>query len=104
MSDGIELFKRSVIKKDYENEEDYEKLYLDLGFDGFRCDAAYQIPSHFWHRLIHDIKNKYPDIVFTAETLGCTEEQSKQTAQAGFDYIFNSSKWWAFNSHWLLGQ
>lgn len=78
--------------------------YIELGFKGFRCDAAYQIPSQFWYQLIHDIKYKYPDIVFTAETLGCSPEQSKQTAQAGFDYIFNSSKWWDFHSPWLLEQ
>ncbi len=78
--------------------------YVKLGFKGFRCDAAYQLPASLWRRLIDDIKNKYPDIVFTAETLGCSEEQSKQTAQAGFDYIFNSSKWWDFSSPWLIDQ
>ncbi len=78
--------------------------YVKLGFKGFRCDAAYQLPASLWRRLIDDIKNKYPDIVFTAETLGCSEEQSKQTAEAGFDYIFNSSKWWDFSSPWLLDQ
>ncbi|HFD12613.1 MAG TPA: alpha-amylase [Crenotrichaceae bacterium] len=78
--------------------------YIGLGFRGFRCDAAYQLPDHLWRRLIRDIKIEYPDIVFVAETLGCTEQQSKQTAQAGFDYIFNSSKWWDFSSPWLIDQ
>ena len=78
--------------------------YICLGFKGFRCDAAYQIPSQLWYQLIHDIKSKYPDIVFTAETLGCSPEQSKQTAQAGFDYIYNSSKWWDLHSPWLIEQ
>jgi starch synthase (maltosyl-transferring) len=77
---------------------------LELGFKGFRCDAAYQIPSHVWGRLIRDIRQKYPGTAFLAETLGCTADQTKQTAQAGFDYVFNSSKWWDFHSAWLMEQ
>ena len=42
--------------------------------------------------------------MFVAETLGCTPTQTTQTAQAGFDYILNSSKWWNFQSAWLLAQ
>ncbi len=78
--------------------------YIGLGFKGFRCDAAYQIPKDWWQRLIHDIKGKYPGTVFAAETLGCTADQTKETAQAGFDYIFNSSKWWDYSSPWLIEQ
>jgi starch synthase (maltosyl-transferring) len=75
-----------------------------LGFKGFRCDAAYQVPGHLWSRLIREIRQQYPNTVFTAETLGCTADQTKQTAQAGFDYVFNSSKWWDFHGAWLLEQ
>lgn len=77
---------------------------IQLGFDGFRCDAAYQIPGHFWNRLTGEVKNRYPHIVFIAETLGCTPAQTRQTAEAGFDYVFNSSKWWDYQSPWLLQQ
>jgi starch synthase (maltosyl-transferring) len=80
------------------------KHYIKLGFKGFRCDAAYLIPSSLWQRLMQDIRKRYPDIIFTAETLGCSEAQSRDTAQAGFDYIFNSSKWWDFSSPWLIDQ
>ena len=38
------------------------------------------------------------------ETLGCTPDQTRKTARAGFDYIFNSSKWWDFTNPWLLEQ
>lgn len=78
--------------------------YIDLGFKGFRCDAAYQLSPELWRQLITDTKQKHPDVVFTAETLGCSAERTKQTAQAGFDYIFNSSKWWDFESPWLPEQ
>ncbi|MCD6044656.1 MAG: putative Alpha amylase, catalytic domain family, partial [Burkholderiales bacterium] len=39
-----------------------------------------------------------------AETLGCTPEQVLGLKDAGFDYLFNSAKWWDFRSPWLLQQ
>ncbi len=41
---------------------------------------------------------------FFAETLGNPPDLTRKTAIAGFDYIFNSSKWWDFGSHWLMKQ
>ncbi len=77
---------------------------LELGFKGFRCDAAYQVPGKFWKRLIKETKAEYPGTMFFAETLGCTADETKKTASAGFDYIFNSSKWWDMKSPWLMEQ
>ena len=77
---------------------------LTLGFDGFRCDAAYQIPASFWQRLIHETKAKHPDVCFTAETLGCSADETRATAAAGFDLVFNSSKWWDMHGWWLIEQ
>ncbi len=77
---------------------------VDLGFRGFRCDAAYQIPRPVWEHLITHIRKTHPDVVFVAETLGCSPEQTRETAAAGFDAIFNSSKWWDFEGGWLLEQ
>ena len=57
-----------------------------------------------WQRLIADTKDEWPDTVFVAETLGCTPWQTSATAAAGFDFVFNSAKWWDFRSHWLLEQ
>jgi starch synthase (maltosyl-transferring) len=77
---------------------------IALGFDGFRCDAAYQIPTNFWQRLIRETKVKYPHACFTAETLGCSADETRETASAGFDYVFNSSKWWDMHGWWLIEQ
>jgi starch synthase (maltosyl-transferring) len=77
---------------------------IRLGFTGFRCDAAYQVPHAFWKRLITETRHEHPGILFLAETLGCTPALTVQTASAGFDYIFNSSKWWDFQSPWLFEQ
>jgi starch synthase (maltosyl-transferring) len=57
-----------------------------------------------WEKLIHETKQRYPDVLFFAETLGCQPDQTRETGSAGFDYIFNSSKWWDFKSHWLMKQ
>ncbi|MBN1610482.1 MAG: hypothetical protein JW940_27885 [Polyangiaceae bacterium] len=80
------------------------ELLLELGFRGFRCDAAYQVSSAFWKRLIRRIRSRSPHAVFVAETLGCTPAQTLRTASAGFDWIFNSSKWWDFDAPWLHKQ
>nr|VFK39389.1 MAG: starch synthase (maltosyl-transferring) [Candidatus Kentron sp. TC]VFK41757.1 MAG: starch synthase (maltosyl-transferring) [Candidatus Kentron sp. TC]VFK56489.1 MAG: starch synthase (maltosyl-transferring) [Candidatus Kentron sp. TC] len=111
---GHKVVWHDLARFDHEHTSDPNGLYeycrrivqysIGLGFKGFRCDAAYQIPGHFWSRLIGDIKKETPDVVFAAETLGCTADQTKATAQAGFDYVFNSSKWWDFGSPWLLEQ
>ncbi len=77
---------------------------IGLGFRGFRCDAAYQLPAEIWHRLITRIRHNHPDTVFVAETLGCSPAQTYDTAGAGFDAIFNSAKWWDFHGNWLLEQ
>jgi starch synthase (maltosyl-transferring) len=105
---------KDLAKFDHKNSSDKEGLYqfffevvkylIGLGFDGFRCDAAYQVPASVWKRLIGETKAMCPDVHFFAETLGCTAEQTRNTASAGFDYIFNSSKWWDFTGHWLMAQ
>ncbi len=114
MHDGQKVVWGDLAQFDHHHSSDAEGLYLycreivgyllDLGFKGFRCDAAYQIPSGFWKRLISDVKKVLPDAVFVAETLGCSPEQTRQTAQAGFDAVFNSSKWWDFDSPWMMEQ
>jgi starch synthase (maltosyl-transferring) len=83
---------------------DVVEYLVALGFSGFRCDAAYQIPKDVWRRLIERTRKAHPEVLFAAETLGCSPQQTKETASAGFDYVFNSSKWWDFQSPWLLEQ
>ena len=83
---------------------DLVEHHLRLGFKGFRCDAAYQVPVEVWRPLIAHARTVDPDCRFFAETLGCTPEQVLGLEQAGFDYLFNSSKWWDFRAPWLLEQ
>ncbi len=114
MENGKKIVWGDLAKYDHRNKKDGEGLYqfffsiveflIEVGFKGFRCDAAYQVPRTLWKRLIKETKDKYPGIVFFAETLGCTPDETRKTADAGFDYIFNSSKWWDLNSPWLIEQ
>lgn len=114
MDDGRKVVWTDLARFDHEHSRDREGLYeymrgvamhlVDLGFTGFRCDAAYQVPDSFWNRLIREVKSKHEGVVFLAETLGAPISQTRRTAAAGFDYIFNSSKWWDFVSPWLIEQ
>jgi len=105
---------KDLAQFDHRHSRDAEGLYryclkvvehlLGLGIEGFRCDAAYQVPRAFWLRLIQEVKSRHPRVVFVAETLGCNADQTRNTARAGFDFVFNSSKYWNFHDYWLLEQ
>ena len=111
---GKKVVWKDLAKFDHKHSSDKENLFqyffktidflATLGFKGFRCDAAYQVPKSLWKRLIQETKKKHPKVVFFAETLGCPPDQTRETAKAGFDFIFNSSKWWDFESQWLMKQ
>jgi starch synthase (maltosyl-transferring) len=78
--------------------------YAKLGFLAFRCDAAYKVPADLWRLLIPRLKASHPDTLFFAESLGCEIEDTVELARAGFDFVFNSSKWWDFEAPWCLTQ
>jgi starch synthase (maltosyl-transferring) len=77
---------------------------IDLGFRGFRCDAAYKVPTELWRYLIGEARRVDPEVEFFAETLGGPVDAIEELREAGFDYVFNSSKWWDFNAPWALEQ
>jgi starch synthase (maltosyl-transferring) len=111
---GEKVVWKDLAQFDHRHTRDPEGLYryalgvvehlLGLGFEGFRCDAAYQVPRSFWHRIIREIKGRHPHTCFVAETLGCSADQTLDTARAGFDFVFNSSKWWNLQDWWLIEQ
>jgi starch synthase (maltosyl-transferring) len=99
---------------DYRDRPDRAKLieyfaevirhYAGLGIRGFRCDAAYKVPKVVWRKLIQAGRKVSADAVFAAENLGGMQEEVEALRSAGFDYLFNSSKWWDFRQNWLLKQ
>jgi len=78
--------------------------YAGLGIRGFRCDAAYKVPKVVWRKLIQAGRKVSPNAVFAAENLGGMLEEVEALRSSGFDYMFNSSKWWDFRQSWLLQQ
>jgi starch synthase (maltosyl-transferring) len=77
---------------------------LELGFRGFRCDAAYKVPVETWQRILSTARSVRTDTHFYAETLGCRLEEVAAVATAGFDFLYNSSKWWDSRDPWCLDQ
>jgi starch synthase (maltosyl-transferring) len=111
MEDGKKVVWTDLAKFDHRHSTDTEGLYRYFqgvveslyarGFRAFRCDAAYQVPLAFWSRLIRDTKTAHADALFLAETLGCPLDTTLRLAAAGFDYLFNSLKWWDLRASWF---
>ena len=57
----------------YENEDvwwaqdDAMRFWLGKGVDGFRCDAAGEVPAEFWKGILPKMNRDYPDIYLLAE-------------------------------------
>ncbi len=84
---------------------DFVRHLVRLGVQGFRCDAAYKVPAPLWARLIEVAREAAEGpVLFFAETLGCRLEEVAELAEAGFDYLYNSSKYWNFDASWALEQ
>ncbi len=87
---------------------EYWRDFIDnamyLGFKGFRCDAAYKVPSELWKYLIDHAKSKDSSVIFFAESLGCSLDDSIALAESGFDYLASSAKWWDYSAAWFVEQ
>ena len=112
---GEKVVWKDLAQFDHRHTRDPEGLYryclsvvehlLALGFEGFRCDAAYQVPAQLLAPAHPRREGRHhPHACFVAETLGCSADQTRDTARAGFDYVFNSSKWWDLQDWWLIEQ
>lgn len=80
------------------------RFWVELGFCGFRCDAAYKVPALLWRMLVDEAREVEPEAVFFAETLGCRIEEVRALQGAGLDYLFNSSRYWMFDAPWAIEQ
>jgi starch synthase (maltosyl-transferring) len=114
MDNGHWVIWGDLAEIDNENSPDKSGLYsfwwemverlIRLGVRGFRCDAAYKVPVELWTFLIGRAKELESGCTFFAETLGCPFEDNLALTRAGFDYTFNSGKWWDYRQDWFLDQ
>ena len=75
--------------------------FLDSGFDGFRCDAAYKIPQPVWKELIDHTRARNPDAVYIAETLGGSwDDMERNIAGSGFDLCTQGTYYWDIEDDW----
>jgi starch synthase (maltosyl-transferring) len=81
----------------------YIRHYRALGFAGFVCKSAHLVPAEVW-RAIFGPARADRDAVFIADTVGAPIEATERLAGAGFDYLFNSMKWWDLRADWALEQ
>ena len=84
----------------YENEQvwwaqdECMRFWLEKGVDGFRCDAAAEVPSKFWKAILPKMKADYPEMYLLAEAESKELIDPKETFDASY----------AWNLHHLMND
>ena len=79
-------------------------LLADAGIGGFRFEAPHKVPAHVWRRLGAAVRERHPQTKWLAWTVGISRQDLAALADAGFDSVFSSSRWWDFQSNWLFDE
>ncbi len=65
--------------------------WLDRGADGWRLDAAYAVPEHFWAQVLTRVRADHPDAWFVGEVIH--GDYAALVAGAGFDSVTQYELW-----------
>jgi starch synthase (maltosyl-transferring) len=76
----------------------------DAGVGGFRFDSPHRVPAAVWRQLGDALRQKHPDVRFLAATPGLARGDLLGLADAGFDSVFSSVRWWDFRSSWMVEE
>ncbi|MBU6213726.1 MAG: DUF3416 domain-containing protein [Actinomycetales bacterium] len=68
------------------------RFWIDCGVTIFRCDNSHTKPPQFWQRLIADIKEDRPDIIFNSEGLS-HPTMMRTLDKIGFDNSYTRLPW-----------
>ena len=60
------------------------RFWLGKGVDGFRCDAAGEVPAEFWYGILPKMNKDYPDIYLLAEAERDNLADASQTFDANY--------------------
>lgn len=60
------------------------RFWLSKGVDGFRCDAAGEVPAKFWRYILPGLKKDYPQAYFLAEA----EKPELDSPDSLFDALY----------------
>lgn len=87
-----------ISKLDYHNQDMRNemlrcmKYWVDeVGFDGFRCDVAGEIPTDFWNWAMAEIRVNHPDLFTLAEN----EDKAQELTESAFDMYYG----WELHAH-----
>ena len=78
--------------------------WADTGIAGFRIDAPHRVPAHAWRAIRAALGERHPQARLLGWTCGISRLDLAQLADAGFDSVSSSLRWWDFKASWYVEE